>query len=69
MEDDQHAHERSSAKAKQFLAALLTALTLLSVTSLALTQEDSGASQTSGDPLMLGLAAARDVVEEAHTGD
>ncbi|MCY3834179.1 MAG: hypothetical protein OXG85_14290 [Chloroflexi bacterium] len=58
----------AGAKAKQLLAALLAALTLLSVASLALTQDDAEAGRPTGDPLMLALAVAREVVEEANDG-
>lgn len=60
--------KQPGAKAKQVLAALLAALTLLSVNSLALTQDESEAGRPTGDPLMLALAVAREVVEEANDG-
>jgi len=58
----------AGAIAKQLLAALLAALILLSVASLALTQDESEAGRPTGDPLMLALTVAREAVEEAHKG-
>lgn len=55
---------RTGGLAARLMAAILLTLTMLGISPLTLTQDDSDANDVGGNPVTLGLAIAREVIEE-----